>query len=382
MAKTRKSKSRKNKKTKKGGMMGQAAAMMGQAAAMVNSNNENNLGLFNPLHAEAQAQSLDARIDASIVPDYNRTPVNRRLPPVRGRTILGQGSSKLVWKIEGNDDYAYINSTPALMRESGYTKAKMRQDYRDALQLFELQGPFGMFFPRVLRVKETPTRTKFIYKKELCHQIDARTMIVDTLVDIIRATKALMETLRLFTFDLKPANVGISHGGFIQFIDFGKENSFKLVENAEEPTRNLYVSFSILILLIYCYNNSPLIPTEDLLRLARDHITITQISHFRQFFRDYARIRGGIISENPRRYAPPTQNGYNPYTDVNIDNTFTEPLEIDDIVEPFLFIEHYGRNRYRPEDDADEWNYIMRFLLRHLPGGLQQVDPLRPRPGI
>ena len=249
-------------------------------------------------------------------------------------------------------DWAFINASPEQLED--YDKSHMMNDYLFSLKLHELDTSI---FPEVVAQWQTPL--KFIYKKELCSQIDINTMDVRMLTHIIDAAIDLMNTLSLFTFDLKPGNAGIKHElnpitgvleGRINFIDFGLESSFKLKDDVSIEIKGKYVLYSILILLVCCLYNS-IIPQNELKELAREYIPLKYIKRFKIFNKERA-LQIDIDSDT----APPSvvinnPGGYHPLFDKNIDVTFNfpnfNPSAHDSsilamIVEPYKFLEAYG----------------------------------------
>jgi hypothetical protein len=276
----------------------------------------------------AGPQPRAAYPDNYVPPDGQIPTYNRNFVPA-GAEPLGQGSTKFVWGLPTDPGWAYMNSTTAKMQEREFTKQDMINDFQFARRL---HGIDPAFFPGV--VPQWNTARKFIYKKERCERIRNATIDVATLQQIIDRAVALMDTHLLFTLDLKPENVGILRGNVV-FLDFGQENSFKLVEAARHrpDIRHHYVSFSILILLLHCYNYSPQIPKHALRVLAQQYIRIPHLPDFRGFY------PGGR---------------YDVRRDRNIDGTFNAPLNLQYTVEPHNFITAYGR---------DNWRAIIRELL-------------------
>ena len=180
--------------------------------------------------------------------------------------VIGTGATKTVWTSNQlGPDWAFINASPEQLED--YDKSDMMNDYLFSLKLHELDTSI---FPEVVAQWQTPL--KFIYKKELCQQIDINKMNVTTLTYIIDAAIDLMNTHSLFTFDLKPGNVGVLEGR-INFIDFGLESSFKLKDDVSIEIKGKYVLYSILILLVCCLYNS-IIPQNELKELAREYIHV------------------------------------------------------------------------------------------------------------
>ena len=275
--------------------------------------------------AEAQAQALTS------------TSMSNIYRPANAKT-LGVGTTKLVWGTQSDPGWAYMNTTPAKM--VGYKKQDMINDYIFAAKLHRDAEDF---FPAVVPAWNTPS--KFIYKKELCEQIKNETIDAVTLERIIVAALALMEKHSLFTLDLKPDNLGILRKK-INFIDFSPENSFKLKPGLPDEIKNIYVSLSILILLVYCCNyNQPLYVSGELFNLAQKYIGPTKIdkSDFEQFYEENAKVIDEIPGTNPQEYDF-TGPGYHPSTDPNIDFDFNAPTKPEIIVEPYLFLNTYGKN--------------------------------------
>ena len=162
--------------------------------------------------------------------------------------IVGKGSTKKVISLPKNSNHVYItpvNGTPF----TPDLKNKMKQDYLFSKKLYEFCK--GNFFPSVSEAWETPNT--FIYKKQRCEQI-TDDITEEILVGIIQAAIDLIDQYKLFTLDLKPDNMGMLNGKYV-FIDFGPECSYKLKDECVQEVINYYKSLTILILLIYCYND-------------------------------------------------------------------------------------------------------------------------------
>jgi hypothetical protein len=282
MVKTKIKKNR-NRKTKKGG-----------AAAAMNSSFETLVGTGIPYHDS-----------------------NNYLPP--GYQFVGRGASKYVYRIPGGrPGYLYINSTPLQRHTLGITRAIMLEEYAFAIKIYEAAPGF---FPNVAEAWNTPN--KFVYMKEECERYDVGVIGPDMLLPHIRNVVLLMRH-RLFTLDLKVENMGTSRiDGHSVLLDFSPENSFKLRDSCPIADLELYVSLSIFILLIHCWNNSR-IPHTSLQEIARDFIPLRCFQRFGIFFNIH----------------------YNVSTDPNIDYEFNRsvaPTLSRRVVQPIDFITAYGR---------------------------------------
>ena len=342
-------------KTKKGGMMRLFQSRTGPAAAMADSP-VHGFGMFSPGGEMQMSNPLLSPLPLSFLPfrgNNNYYPTNYK--------VIGTGATKTVWTSNQlGPDWAFINASPEQLED--YDKSDMMNDYLFSLKLHELDTSI---FPEVVAQWQTPL--KFIYKKELCRQIDINKMDVTTLTSIIVAAIDLMNTQSLFTFDLKPGNVGFKDDlnpitglveGRINFIDFGLENSFKLKDGVSIEIKNKYVFYSILILLVYCLYNST-IPHNELKGLARKYIPFKYIKRFKIFNKERA-LQIYIDSDT----APPSvvikkPGGYHPLFDNNIEVTFNfsnfNPSAPDSsilamIVEPYKFLEAYGSTRVHTMD--------------------------------
>lgn len=332
-------------KTKKGGMMRLFQRRTGPAAAMADSP-VYGFGIFSPGGEMQMSNPLLSPLPLSFLPfrgNNNYYPTNYK--------VIGTGATKTVWTSNQlGPDWAFINASPEQLED--YDKSDMMNDYLFSLKLHELDTSI---FPEVVAQWQTPL--KFIYKKELCRQIDINKMDVTTLTYIIDAAIDLMNTHSLFTFDLKPENVGILERR-INFIDFGLENSFKLKDDVSPDIKSMYVSYSILILLVWCLYNST-IPHNELKGLARQYISFEYMERFRIFNKKQA-LQIDIVSDT----APPSvviknPGGYHPLFDPNIEVTFNfpnfNPSAPDSsilamIVEPYKFLEAYGSTRVHTMD--------------------------------
>jgi hypothetical protein len=190
---------------------------------------------------------------------------------------LGVGSSKLASRTRVANGWAYLNVTPrtnnsgrTYVPRSRHLKTMWEEDFDFSLLL--VRG-FGEYFPLV-EVTEA-TDLSFKYRKQLCEQIEKVEMVKGVkkgnlnralLLDIIHRAVALMDEGGVFTFDLKPDNVGRLNGRTV-FIDFEANTSFWL-KVGHSPSQ--YKSAMILILLSYCYDwrLSDELTKEDLQELA------------------------------------------------------------------------------------------------------------------
>lgn len=352
-----KNKTKKNKH-KKGGMMRLFRRMTGHDVAAMADSPAHGFGIVSP-GGEMFSPGGEMQTFNTLLPfrGNNERPTNYK--------VIGTGATKTVWTSKQlAPDWAFINATTEQLED--YDKSDMMNDYLFSLKLHKLDTSI---FPEVVAQWETPR--KFIYKKELCQQIDINTMDVTTLTHIIDATIDLMNTQSLFTFDLKPGNVGIKvdsnpitglDEGRINFIDFGLENSFKLKDGVSIEIKGKYVLYSILILLVCCLYNST-IPQNELKRLALQYIPLKYIKRFKIFNKERA-LQIYIDSDT----APPSvviknPGGYHPLFDPNIEVTFNfpnfDPSAPDSsilamIVEPYKFLEAYGSTRVHTMDGRTE----------------------------
>jgi hypothetical protein len=220
--------------------------------------------------AKAVAEAEEAHAPAKAVAEAKEhSPAQSQFPPNNNRFIpynnmreIGRGASKLVMARRSNKTVVYIRPLPEdLLTPS--LKTLMREDYMFSLALWNASHKY---FPKVSKAWET-TNT-FNYTKQRCVQITNSNITHDILLDIILAVIDLIDTCRLFTFDLKPPNIGLLYGE-IKFIDFGPDSSFLLKPDCDTTD---YKSIVILILLVYCYNYTEIVKYE-LHKLARTYIT-------------------------------------------------------------------------------------------------------------
>jgi len=160
---------------------------------------------------------------------------NNHLPPKA--TVIGIGSTKTVMGLPRNKErdlyIEWVLITSNLEQMEHYKKQDIINDYIFSLKLHYVDAGF---FPEVVPLWRTPR--KLVYKKELCRQIKNDTITVEILKDIIEAAQLLMEEHLLFTFDLKPENLGYELlYGNINFIDFGLENTYNLKDTSTLVTR-------------------------------------------------------------------------------------------------------------------------------------------------
>lgn len=326
-AQTKKAQTKKaqTKKNKRGGMMTSFFKMRGLESPV------SGFGIMN----EGELMDVPNSVTLPRLPFQNN---NHHLP---NATVIGVGSTKTVWVSPREKKWAFMNSNPEQMKD--YTKQDMINDYLFSLKLHYIDAGF---FPEVVAQWITPR--KLVYKKELCQQIDNRTINAELLNDIIEAAKLLMEHHLLFTFDLKPANVGLLDGN-INFIDFGLENSYKLKDNATPKTKKSYVAFSILILIVFCYFHTT-IPHTELRKLAQLHIPIKTYNDAFKRFNNARRLTVNFKTKPPS-YSAMNPEGYHPLFDPNIDVRFNfphfnpdvDPSILRIVVEPYQFLETYGK---------------------------------------
>jgi hypothetical protein len=195
---------------------------------------------------------------------------------------LGRGGTKVASKRRVSNGWAYLRP----MRRD--IKSNWEDDYDFSLLLYRV---YPAFFPSVETTLITP-RT-YQYRKELCDKVESGregNLTGDVLHTIIESFVELIDDYGLFTFDLKPPNMGIrTIDGTLVFIDFGPDSSFLLRPDCDTTD---YKSAIILILLIYCYNfclGDPMLTREHLRALAREFIH--DIAYQRLFSPDY-RIEG------------------------------------------------------------------------------------------
>jgi hypothetical protein len=216
--------------------------------------------------AEAMQNPLAQRASPAKINTNNNT-----YNPFTNMDEIGRGSSKLVMRRKSNKNHLYIRPLPE--DELNPTlKRFMKEDYEFSLKLYTL---YPLYFPEVSEAWET--RHTFNYKKQRCVRINDNNITLKILQQIIDAANDLLDKCRLFTFDLKPPNVGLLYGRIV-FIDFGPDCSFKLFEDCDTTD---YKSLIILILLIYCYNYTE-IPRKELTKLANKYI-----KNYKRFFEGY-----------------------------------------------------------------------------------------------
>ena len=241
--------------------------------------------ITNPIFEEAveEAQS-EAPAQADAGAEAQIHPTNNRFIPYNNMREIGRGASKLVMARRSNPNNVIIRPLPeALLTPS--LKKLMEEDFMFS---FELWNRCPKYFPKVSEAWET--KHTFNYKKQRCVQITNSNITLDVLNGIILAVIDLIDTCRLFTFDLKPPNMGLFYGK-IKFIDFGPDSSFLLKPDCDTTD---YKSIVILILLVYCYNfclGDPMLTREDLRAFAREFIH--DIEYQKLFQADY------IVEEDP-----------------------------------------------------------------------------------
>jgi hypothetical protein len=342
----------KKEQTKKGGMMSFLRKMRSQTA-----NAESPVSGFGIMteNGEMIPENGNPLLTVPKLPFQNNNyrPTNA--------TIIGVGSTKTVWVSPREKKWAFMNSNPEQMKD--YTKQDMINDYLFSLKLHHIDAGF---FPEVVAQWMTPR--KLVYKKELCQQINNEMLNAELLNNIIEAAQLLMDKYLLFTFDLKPANVGILDDN-INFIDFGLENSYKLVNSATPDTKKNYVAFSILILLVFCWFHTTMSHTE-LRELAQLHIPIKKYIRAFKRFNNAMKLKVDIKTKPPI-YSPVNPEGYHQLFDPNIDVKFNfpkfnpdvvDPSIVRMIVEPYQFLEAYGRKIMNDEVRKYTLDEIVNFL--------------------
>lgn len=348
------------KKNKRGGMMSFLRKMRGQTA-----NSENLVHGFGITNDEGEMIPDNGKIMNPLL-NVSRLPFkgnNFSLPNAR---VVGVGSTKTVWVTPREKKWVRINSNLEQMEH--YTKQDMINDYIFSLKLHYVDAGF---FPEVVPIWRTPR--KLVYNKELCRQIKNETMTVQILKDIIEAAQLLMERHLLFTFDLKPENLGYELlYGNINFIDFGLENSYKLKDNATPKTKKNYVAFSILILLVFCYLHTP-IKNKEIRELAQLHIPIKKYNDAFKKFNSGRPLKTAndkaandkAANDKSAKDKSAKPKGYYPLFDPNIDVQFNfpdfnpeavDPSIIRRLVEPYQFLEKYGSTVTNPMEGGKQVN--------------------------
>jgi hypothetical protein len=193
---------------------------------------------------------------------------------------LGVGASKKASRRRVANGWAYLNVAPKTNNSVTYAqksrprtyvprsrrlKTRWEEDFDFSLVL--VRG-FADYFPEVQVTEVTDLSLKF--RKQLCEQVKKSNLDKALLSDIIHRSVALMDEGGVFTFDLKPPNVGILNE-MIVFIDFEANTSFWLKVGCI-PSE--YKSAMILILLSYYYHLclSDKLTKEDLRELAFEFV--------------------------------------------------------------------------------------------------------------
>lgn len=234
---------------------------------------------------------------------------------------LGRGSSKVASVRRASNGWAYLRP----MRRD--VKSEWEDDYDFSLLLYRA---YPDFFPSVETTLITP-RT-YQYRKELCDKVQSGregNLTDDVLRVIIESSVELIDDYGLFTFDLKPPNMGIrTNDRTLVFIDFGPDSSFLLKPDSDTT---VYKSAIILILLVFCYNfclGHPKLTREHLRALAREFI------HDRRLFHANYTIEG------------------DPFLDLSFNKRLAPSFKT--YLNPIDFLEAYSKPRGSAHSNLDE----------------------------
>ena len=141
-------------------------------------------------------------------------------PPVRGvkdPRVLGTGTSKMVWQIRPDDDFAVINAYDdqrmhnlsdlwTLEEKVDYSNKKIMREYDFTQYVRKL---FGDLIPKVYPFRPGMFQdNKFRYAKELCEPVVRDNSLF---YEMIRISEEVLEKGWIY-LDMKPANLGLRNG--------------------------------------------------------------------------------------------------------------------------------------------------------------------------
>lgn len=190
-------------------------------------------------------------------------------PPVNSSDprMLGIGFSKMVWKIQPNDDFAVINSFDRqrmaripeewpLNKKINYSNGKIGREYDFTKHV---KTVFGDLIPAVSMFKrgEMIDDGKFRYKKELCEPVVNSDEIF---YEMVRIAEEVIEKGWVY-LDMKPANLG-RRGGKLCIIDTDPQSFYQFPPEHKE----YYLMSSYMIILLGSKNYPPFISETTLVQ--------------------------------------------------------------------------------------------------------------------
>ena len=192
--------------------------------------------------------------------------------------MLGVGFSKMVWKIQPNDDFAVINAFDrqrmgrlpkewTLNQKINYSNDKIIREFNFTQHV---KTVFGDLIPAVSRFKrgEMLDDGKFRYKKELCEPVVNSDEIF---YEMVRIAEEVIEKGWVY-LDMKPANLG-RRGGKLCIIDTDPE-SFYPFPPEHKP---YYLMASYMIILLGSKNYPPFISETTLVQfIVEKQLTYTE----------------------------------------------------------------------------------------------------------
>ena len=160
------------------------------------------------------------------------------------KSLLAQGSFKAAFINTRNNGFVHLEGLPD-NRDKPFLKVKQRDDFKLS-KLLSFVCPD--YFPNVFPTCET--RGQFFFKKVGCMPIDKKNLSGELLNRMIDVTIELIDNYGIFTFDLKPANMGLLNRRPV-LLDVGADCSHLIRPDCDTTD---YKSFMLLVLLVYCYN--------------------------------------------------------------------------------------------------------------------------------
>ena len=208
------------------------------------------------------------------------------IPPIKQKVkdprILGTGSSKMVWKIKPDDDFAVINAFDSQRFEGlpkhwtekqmiDHSNSRIIKEYYFTLHVRKL---FGDLIPDVFLFRDpSPFKDgKFRYAKQLCEPL----VKDETLFfEMIRIADQLLDQGWIY-LDMKPANLGIRDGKLC-IIDTDPESFYKF----QDELKQYFRICSYMIIILVMRNFKPYISAATYVKFILDRkLTYQECEHY------------------------------------------------------------------------------------------------------
>jgi len=208
------------------------------------------------------------------------------IPPIKKKVkdprILGTGSSKMVWKIKPDDDFAVINAFDSQRYEGlpehwtekqmiDHSNSRIIKEYYFTLHVRTL---FGDLIPDVFLFRDpSPFKDgKFRYAKQLCEPVVKDEALF---FEMIRIADQLLDQGWIY-LDMKPANLGIRDGKLC-IIDTDPESFYKF----QDELRPYYRICNYMIIILVMRNFKPYISAATYVKFILDRkLTYQECEHY------------------------------------------------------------------------------------------------------